>query len=231
MSPAEPATRPGLPPAIDNAGGPGQGPAVGDDDGAGRRRRPQRTSASRQKIFDASMQLIGERGAAEVTVDEIAAEAGVSKGTVYYNFGSKSELIAQLLRHGVDILLARFAAVPAVEDPVAAMESVVSEAIAFLDDYPSFGQLWMNENWKAENEWRDLMRELRSELLDVISQALDRIGQRYAVNQDVSRSGLEAAIFGACFIVGLDRKSFHPGRSQEASVEAIMTFVKGYLAR
>ena len=29
------------------------------------------------------MELIGERGAARVTVDEIAAAAGVSKGTVY----------------------------------------------------------------------------------------------------------------------------------------------------
>ncbi|NUP57958.1 MAG: helix-turn-helix transcriptional regulator, partial [Pseudarthrobacter sp.] len=66
--------------------------------------RPARTTATRQKLFDASMELIGERGAASVTVDEIAAAAGVSKGTVYYNFGSKSELIAQLLRHGVDIL-------------------------------------------------------------------------------------------------------------------------------
>ena len=57
------------------------------------------------------MELIGERGAAGVTVDEIAAAAGVSKGTVYYNFGSKSDLIAQLLRHGVDIMLARLQAI------------------------------------------------------------------------------------------------------------------------
>ena len=66
--------------------------------------RPARTNATKQKLFEASMELIGERGAAGVTVDEIAAAAGVSKGTVYYNFGSKSDLIAQLLRHGVDIL-------------------------------------------------------------------------------------------------------------------------------
>ncbi|MFJ3958915.1 TetR/AcrR family transcriptional regulator [Arthrobacter sp. NPDC090010] len=211
-------------------GGPAPEESTLRDDGAPRR-RPQRTEASRQKIFEASMRLIGERGASEVTVDEIAAEAGVSKGTVYYNFGSKSELIAQLLRHGVDIMLARFAALPPEEDPVLAMEAVVTEAIAFLDGYPSFGQLWMNENWKAENEWRDLMQELRTELLDVIARALDRISRHYAVNQEVSRSGLEAAIFGACFIVGLDRKNFHPERSQSASVEAIMTFVKGYLAR
>ena len=70
---------------------------------------PARTNATKQKLFEASMVLIGERGAAGVTVDEIAAAAGVSKGTVYYNFGSKSDLIAQLLRHGVEILETRLA--------------------------------------------------------------------------------------------------------------------------
>src|SRR5919107_4010461 len=74
---------------------------------APRKLRPGRTNATKQKLFEASMDLIGERGAAGVTVDEIAAAAGVSKGTVYYNFGSKSDLIAQLLRHGVDILKAQ----------------------------------------------------------------------------------------------------------------------------
>src|SRR6478752_3469289 len=73
--------------------------------------RPARTNATKQRLFDASMELIGERGAAGVTVDEIAAAAGVSNGTVYYNFGSKSDLIAQLLRHGVDILMTRLLSV------------------------------------------------------------------------------------------------------------------------
>src|SRR6476620_2592150 len=74
---------------------------------APRKLRPGLTNATKQRLFEASMELIGERGAAGVTVDEIAAAAGVSKGTVYYNFGSKSDLIAQLLRHGVDIMLVR----------------------------------------------------------------------------------------------------------------------------
>src|SRR5688572_22573150 len=98
--------------------------------------RPARTTATRQKLFDASMALIGERGAANVTVDEIAAAAGVSKGTVYYNFGSKSELIAQLLRHGVDILKARLlgtaedgtAGPGTTRDPLLAMEAMIGQA-------------------------------------------------------------------------------------------------------
>src|SRR3954454_10690130 len=102
--------------------------------------RPARTNATRQKLFDASMELIGERGAAGVTVDEIAAAAGVSKGTVYYNFGSKSELIAQLLRHGVDILKARLLQAADVAgtgpDPLVGPTAVVGQARGFIGECP-----------------------------------------------------------------------------------------------
>ena len=99
--------------------------------------RPARTNATKQKLFEASMELIGERGVAGVTVDEIAAAAGVSKGTVYYNFGSKSDLIAQLLRHGVDILLARLLSVrDDSADPLAAMDEMIGQAMDFMDRVP-----------------------------------------------------------------------------------------------
>ncbi len=45
-------------------------------------------------------------GFSATTVDEIAERAGVAKGTVYYNFASKSVLFEELLRHGVGLLTA-----------------------------------------------------------------------------------------------------------------------------
>ncbi len=74
---------------------------------AGARAVSARTTATKQKLFDAALKLVGERGAASVTVDEIAAEAGVAKGTIYYNFASKDALVEALLRHGVEILAVR----------------------------------------------------------------------------------------------------------------------------
>jgi len=119
---------------------PSGGPATpAESTGTAKKLRPARTNATRQKLFEASMDLIGERGVAGVTVDEIAAAAGVSKGTVYYNFGSKSDLIAQLLRHGVDILLARLLSVRADSaDPLAAMEKYEStaEVMQMLEKLP-----------------------------------------------------------------------------------------------
>ncbi|MFD0047206.1 TetR/AcrR family transcriptional regulator [Pseudarthrobacter scleromae] len=203
--------------------------------------RPARTTATRQKLFDASMELIGERGAAGVTVDEIAAAAGVSKGTVYYNFGSKSELIAQLLRHGVDILKARLQDAPGQEaaaqgaatavsgDPLLAMEAMIGQALDFMSEYPSFARLWVSENWRTPSEWQGTFAVLRGELLAVIGEAVERVAQAYPVDSTVSRGSLETAIFGACFVVGLDRQTYHPERTRDQSVAAIMAIMRGYV--
>jgi len=214
--------------------------AVPPDHGAAEKKlRPARTNATRQKLFDASMELIGERGAAGVTVDEIAAAAGVSKGTVYYNFGSKSDLIAQLLRHGVDILKARLlsasgdpgaAGGPAV-DPLVAMEAMIGQAMDFMADYPSFARLWVSENWRTPSVWQDTFAVLRAELLAVIGDAIEAVAAVHPVDGTVSRGSLETAIFGACFVVGLDRVTYNPERSRDQSVAAIMAIMRGYVLK
>lgn len=200
--------------------------------GTERKLRPGRTNATRQKVFEASMVLIGERGAAGVTVDEIAAAAGVSKGTVYYNFGSKSDLIAELLRHGVDILLARLLnARDEAADPLTAMEEMVGQAIDFMDEYPSFARLWVSENWRTPSEWQDTFTELRGRLLAVVGAAIEGVAAVYPVDPAVSRGSLETAVFGACFVVGLDRQTYNPERTREQSVAAIMASMRGYVVK
>lgn len=213
--------------------------------------RPARTNVTRQKLFEASMELIGERGAASVTMDEIAAAAGVSKGTVYYNFGSKSDLIAQLLRHGTEILKARLVSaggepggtVPAAggvpaggtghpaEDPLLAMEEMIGQALDFMAEYPSFARLWVSENWRTPSEWQDTFTVLRAELLAVIGAAIERVAAAHRVDSSISRGSLETAIFGACFVVGLDRQTYNPERTRDQSVAAIMAIMRGYVVK
>lgn len=202
------------------------------------------------------MELIGERGAASVTMDEIAAAAGVSKGTVYYNFGSKSDLIAQLLRHGVEILKARLVSaggdagrhVPAAggvpaggvpagatgrpaEDPLLAMEEMIGQALDFMAEYPSFARLWVSENWRTPSEWQDTFTALRAELLAVIGGAIERVAAAHPVDSSITRGSLETAIFGACFVVGLDRQTYNPERTRDQSVAAIMAIMRGYVVK
>jgi AcrR family transcriptional regulator len=60
---------------------------------------PERGDAARNRalLLDAARRLIAERGADAVTTDDIAAAAGVGKGTLFRRFGSRAGLMIVLL--------------------------------------------------------------------------------------------------------------------------------------
>jgi AcrR family transcriptional regulator len=63
-------------------------------------RRPNRAEkreANRTRILRAARKVFGKRGFHAATIEEIADEAGLSNGAIYYNFDSKGELFFALL--------------------------------------------------------------------------------------------------------------------------------------
>jgi AcrR family transcriptional regulator len=54
---------------------------------------------TRERLLDAAMRVIHAQGAAALTLDQVAKEAGVSKGGLLHHFPSKEALIEALLRH------------------------------------------------------------------------------------------------------------------------------------
>ncbi|MFF8696014.1 TetR/AcrR family transcriptional regulator [Streptomyces sp. NPDC015144] len=62
---------------------------------------PLRADAARNRtlLLDAASRLLSCCGAAELTMDSVAAEAGVGKGTVFRRFGDRAGLLIALLDH------------------------------------------------------------------------------------------------------------------------------------
>jgi AcrR family transcriptional regulator len=54
---------------------------------------------NREALLIAAKRLVDHRGAAAVTMDNVAAEAGVGKGTVFRRFDSREGLMGALLNH------------------------------------------------------------------------------------------------------------------------------------
>jgi TetR/AcrR family transcriptional regulator, mexJK operon transcriptional repressor len=81
---------------------------------------PNRNAAKRDAIRHAALDVFLRRGYTNASVDEIVTESGVSRQTVYNNFGGKEGLFLAV----VDDVLDRFlAAMTAVVDEVALGES------------------------------------------------------------------------------------------------------------
>jgi AcrR family transcriptional regulator len=56
-----------------------------------------------QRIIAAMRASVGKRGAAGSTFDHVAREAGVSRGLLHYYFGSKEQLLVEVVRHDCDV--------------------------------------------------------------------------------------------------------------------------------
>lgn len=68
----------------------------------GRSRGYARSLRTREAILDVTLELLRDRGFAGTSIDAIAAEAGVSKATIYGQWRSKSEIVVDLLSRFTD---------------------------------------------------------------------------------------------------------------------------------
>lgn len=125
--------------------------------------RSTRRQATRTKLYEAAVTLIAEQGFSATTVDEIAERAGVAKGTVYYNFKSKTELFEELLRHGVGLLTASLRA--ACDETAArggtrveALDAMIRAGLVFIDRNPAVTQLYVAELWRTNRAWQATLR-------------------------------------------------------------------------
>ncbi|WP_223198833.1 TetR/AcrR family transcriptional regulator [Solihabitans fulvus] len=189
--------------------------------------RPGRTAVTKQKLFDAALRLVGERGAASVTVDEIAAEAGVAKGTVYYNFASKDALVDALLRHGVELLAGRLRAAEQEDDNQRAVEALVDGMLGFFAEYPAFGQLLVSELWRTPGQWHGTLSLLRDDIVSILRAQMQRLADAGRLPEGVQVPTASAALFGTLLVVALDWQVFQPERTQDEVRESVLLLVRG----
>ncbi|MBT1280356.1 TetR/AcrR family transcriptional regulator [Thermoanaerobacter sp. CM-CNRG TB177] len=59
---------------------------------------------TKEKIFKAAIKTFSKSGFYKSTMEEIAENAGVAKGTLYYHFKSKDDILEFLIEEGIKIL-------------------------------------------------------------------------------------------------------------------------------
>lgn len=61
------------------------------------RRTKEEAEKTRQDLLKAALSVFSQKGYAATTLEDVAKEAGVTRGAIYWHFGSKAELYAGLL--------------------------------------------------------------------------------------------------------------------------------------
>jgi AcrR family transcriptional regulator len=76
---------------------------------AERLNRQERKSQTRERLIDAAAAVFAARGFETATIDEVAAAAGYTKGAVYSNFASKTDLFIALIERRIETQTAEHA--------------------------------------------------------------------------------------------------------------------------
>lgn len=181
-----------------------------------------RSDTTKTRMYEAALALIAEKGFSGTTVDEIVERAGVAKGTVYYHFTGKAELVEALIADRLAPLEARFReAVATAPDPRTTLEALVRAELEWIRDNRAFSKMLVTELWREERVWHDTLDSLRRTIIEYFERAI-----RDGVAEGVFRSDIDApfaasALFGMTVTSALDWLVFSPTTPIESVAEQI----------
>ena len=96
----------------------------------------------RDQVIDVARRLFGERGSTDVSMEEIATEAGVARSTVYVYFANRDELLrACLERMHTQLLDGLAAAWEEGAEPEDRLRTLFEGVFELIDDSPAFFRL------------------------------------------------------------------------------------------
>ena len=107
-------------------------------------RREREREERQSSILSAARQVFFSHGIHNATMDDVAAAAEVSKGTVYLYFQSKETVLATLLQEGLILLVKQLEAAYGAEQSLAAvtrLQRIADTYFDFFQKYPHYCRL------------------------------------------------------------------------------------------
>jgi AcrR family transcriptional regulator len=145
--------------------------------------RAEKRAQTRRHLLDAAREVFGRRGFHGASLEEIAEEAGYSKGALYYNYRTKEELFLALLEERlserVDVIRDSFADAGSTADALREAARRYIEALEanreWLLLYFEFWAYAVREGTIAP-QFRSSLQTLRQGVQAVIEENADALG-------------------------------------------------------
>ena len=171
---------------------------------------PKAADETHRRILQAALDCFSRKGYNSTTMDQIAAESGTSKGTLYWHFKSKDDLLESTFRWFFRTLFGPEALAILEASPTAAGKlRILAESTVELSQqaegmFNLFLEFWASSTnrEKSANLWLELLVEYRHIVTAVIDEGVEQ-GEFRAVDAEALAWALTAAYDGLAAYVML----------------------------
>jgi AcrR family transcriptional regulator len=169
-------------------------------------RKAREKEQRRNQIIDAAEQIIFSKGLEQSTMDEIAEEAELSKGTLYLYFKNKNELYLAITQRGSDILNNQFAKVFSGDHDHTGIELIRQLGETYLDfvrNNPDYYRAFMyyeslsDVEELQQSDYAQVCEENRAEALNLMIRALQIGMQDGTIDDSYNPKELAIAIWAS----------------------------------
>ncbi len=138
---------------------------------------------TREKILTAAAKEFSSKGLAGARVDEIAAVSGANKSLLYQYYGSKDGLFAAVLERYYEIIRQGDSEAVNVDDPVAALTTIVTSTYDAWLNIPEFVSILGSENLVGAKHVKRLKK------------VMERYGRLVKTIEDILKRGATEGLF------------------------------------
>ncbi|NLT05382.1 MAG: TetR/AcrR family transcriptional regulator [Solirubrobacterales bacterium] len=152
------------------------------------------TEDRREQLLDAGVELFGRRPYDEVSIDEIARAAGISRGLLYHYFPTKRDFVVAVLRRAVDVVTALTAPDPELP-PVERIDAALDAFLDYAENHAAAYATLFTTRGGGDPEIRAVMDEGRERRVDIL---LDGIAGQLLADGSAARESpvLRSAVRG-----------------------------------
>ena len=127
-----------------------------------------KVNKTKKLIFESAIKIFSESGYRGATMDDIAANAGLAKGTLYYHFVSKEEIFNFIVEEGIQILQNQVIEIQKEDiDPIDKLIKISRTQLSFLYGYTDFFKVVMSQLWGHEKRQDELREKIRNYIKEI----------------------------------------------------------------
>ena len=157
------------------------------------------TDERREQLLSSGVELLGRRAHDEVSIEEIAEAAGVSKGLLYHYFPTKKDFVLAALARGQEQLADRLLPDPDL-DPAAQLDVSLDAFLDYVEEHATAYAAIFRRGGGGDPDIDAALDSARAAQMEMMLVALSRLGGRSGQHAS-ARPALEAAVQGWTFFV------------------------------